>query len=84
MGRLERGDPVIYVQKFEPKATRGSNRGGHIRTNKFFGCFSGELRHSGFHMVEWRSNWLLQLQGGLAGRMLPQCEEMLIPMKTLF
>jgi hypothetical protein len=55
MGRLERGDPVIYVQKFEPKATRGSNRGGYIRTNKFFGCFSGDLRHSGFNMVEKQS-----------------------------
>lgn len=52
MGRLEKGDPVVYVQKLEPKVTRGAGRSGYVRTQKFFGCFSGDLRHSGFKMVE--------------------------------
>ena len=52
MGRLEKGDPVVYVQKLEPKVTRGAGRGGYVRTQKFFGCFSGDLRHSGFQMAE--------------------------------
>ena len=34
MGRLEKGDPVVFVQKLEPKITRGTGRGGCIRTKK--------------------------------------------------
>ena len=52
MGRLKKGDPVVFVQKLEPRVTRGAGRGGYVRTQKFFGCFSGDLRHSGFQMVE--------------------------------
>lgn len=50
MGTLEIGDDIVYVEKWEARATRGSSRNEFVRTNKRFGCYSGDTRHVGFSM----------------------------------
>ena len=50
MGELIEGDDVVFVQKLEPKATRGAGRSEWVLTNKKFACFTGDVRHAGFQM----------------------------------
>ena len=40
----------MYVEKWEARVTRGSSRSEFMRTNKCFGCYSGDTRHVGFTM----------------------------------
>jgi hypothetical protein len=46
MGKLEIGDEVLYVQKFEAIGTRGSGRNEFLLTEKKFACFTTDLRVS--------------------------------------
>ena len=52
MGDVEIGDNIVYVEKWEPRVTKGSARNEFVNSGKRFACFSGDTRLAGFKMKE--------------------------------